>query len=558
MSVPYQPVAGPAHRDLRGHLRRQVLLHALLPGGRAGRGGVRGRPAALLAHHAVLRRRRGHGRPASALVPTRPREGTGFLDILHPAPEQLPAWLTEEDVDVYAEALRAERASSARSASTGTWTPTGSGARTSRPRVYTMPTGFLTGSLDPVALMMPERPRRWRRRCPTSAARPSSRAPGTGCNRRRPAETNAALLAFLDRLGVSGASSRCRPARRRALADGGVARGRAPARRRPGAAARRGLRRRRARSPTTYAVVVVHRGRVVAERYHGALEHFDRPPTPVTADTPLLSWSMAKSMLHAVGRAARRRRPAGPRRPGRRARVGRPRATRATPSRCAICWPCATGSTSSRTTSTTASPTSSQMLFGDGQADMAHFAADRPLAAPPGTRFNYSSGTSNIISGVVARTVGPGEPYARFLHGRLFGPLGMTSADPEFDEAGTWVGFVLPPRHRARLGPLRTALPARRHVGRRARPAGRLGGLRPHHGRRPTPRTPAPTVRTGGAWPATPARHVPRLGLRGPVDHHLPGPRPRRGAPGQDAARAGGRPRPVARRHGARRSPTPR
>ena len=70
---------------------------------------------------------------------------------------------------------------------------------------------------------------------------------------------------------------------------------------------------------------------------------------------------------------------------------------------------------------------------------MAHFAADRPLAAPPGTRFNYSSGTSNIISGVVARTVGPGEHYARFLHGRLFGPLGMASADPEFDEAGTWV-----------------------------------------------------------------------------------------------------------------------
>ena len=80
-----------------------------------------------------------------------------------------------------------------------------------------------------------------------------------------------------------------------------------------------------------------------------------------------------------------------------------------------------------------------EMLFGAGQADMAHFAADRPLVAPPGTRFNYSSGTSNIISGIVARAVGPGESYARFLHGRLFGPLGMTSADPEFDEAGTWV-----------------------------------------------------------------------------------------------------------------------
>jgi CubicO group peptidase (beta-lactamase class C family) len=79
------------------------------------------------------------------------------------------------------------------------------------------------------------------------------------------------------------------------------------------------------------------------------------------------------------------------------------------------------------------------MLLGEGQPDMAHFAADRRLAAAPGTRFNYSSGTTNIVSGIVARTVGPGEPYARFLHGRLFGPLGMASADPEFDEAGTWV-----------------------------------------------------------------------------------------------------------------------
>ena len=45
---------------------------------------------------------------------------------------------------------------------------------------------------------------------------------------------------------------------------------------------------------------MVHGGRVVAERYQGALEHLDRPPTPVTAATPLLSWSMAKSMLQAV------------------------------------------------------------------------------------------------------------------------------------------------------------------------------------------------------------------------------------------------------------------
>ena len=134
----------------------------------------------------------------------------------------------------------------------------------------------------------------------------------------------------------------------------------------------------------TFAVVVVHRGRMVVERYQGALEHFDRPPTPVTADTPLLSWSMAKSMLHAVVGMLVGDGQARPRRPRRRCPSGPTPATRATPSRCASCWPCATGSTSRRTTSTARSPTRLQMLFGDGQADMAHFAADRPLAGAAG------------------------------------------------------------------------------------------------------------------------------------------------------------------------------
>jgi CubicO group peptidase (beta-lactamase class C family) len=188
----------------------------------------------------------------------------------------------------------------------------------------------------------------------------------------------------------------------------------------------------------TFAVLVVHRGRIVAERYQGALDHFDRPPTPVSAETPLLSWSMAKSVLHAVVGLL-----VGDGRLDLDAPAAVPEwADRADP-RHAITLrqllamrdgldfveDYVDGGVSDVI----------EMLFGRGQGDMAHFAADRPLAAPPGTRFNYSSGTSNIISGVVARTVGPGEPYARFLHSRLFGPLGMATADPEFDEAGTWV-----------------------------------------------------------------------------------------------------------------------
>ena len=41
-------------------------------------------------------------------------------------------------------------------------------------------------------------------------------------------------------------------------------------------------------------------GRVVAERYGGESPRFDRPRRPVTPDARLLSWSMAKSMLHFV------------------------------------------------------------------------------------------------------------------------------------------------------------------------------------------------------------------------------------------------------------------
>ena len=188
----------------------------------------------------------------------------------------------------------------------------------------------------------------------------------------------------------------------------------------------------------TFAVLVVHRGRIVAERYQGALEHFDRPPTPVTADTPLLSWSMAKSVLHAVvgllvgeGKLDLDTPAAVPEWADR----GDPR--RAVTLRQLLAMRDGLDFVEDYVDDGVSDVI--EMLFGRGQADMAHFAADRPLAAAPGTRFNYSSGTSNIISGVVARTVGPGEHYARFLHGRLFGPLGMASADPEFDEAGTWV-----------------------------------------------------------------------------------------------------------------------
>jgi CubicO group peptidase (beta-lactamase class C family) len=190
---------------------------------------------------------------------------------------------------------------------------------------------------------------------------------------------------------------------------------------------------------TTYAVAVVHRGRLLVERYGGVLEHWDRPHEPVEPSTLLISWSMAKSMLHAavgilVGEG--RLTTEGPAPVPEWADPGDPRHAISLDDLLAM----RDGLDFNEVYDDSGVSHVIEMLFGDGQADMAHYAACRPAAHTPDTFFNYSSGTSNIVSGIVARTVGPGDAYRRFLAERLFGPLGMRSADPRFDDAGTFTG----------------------------------------------------------------------------------------------------------------------
>ena len=187
----------------------------------------------------------------------------------------------------------------------------------------------------------------------------------------------------------------------------------------------------------TYAVVVVQGGRLVAERYGGTLPRWDGPGRPVARDTPLLSWSVAKSMLHAtVGMLVGDGRldPADPAPVPQWQGDGDPRG--AITLEHLLCM--RDGLAFVEEYEDTDTSDVLQMLYGPGKADMAGFAADRPLEALPGERFNYSTGTSMITSGVVARAVGPGDPYRRFLDERLFGPLGMTTATAGFDDAGTW------------------------------------------------------------------------------------------------------------------------
>jgi CubicO group peptidase (beta-lactamase class C family) len=73
------------------------------------------------------------------------------------------------------------------------------------------------------------------------------------------------------------------------------------------------------------------------------------------------------------------------------------------------------------------------------EPDAAAFAAAKPLAAKPGTRWAYASGTTNIISRIIRHRLGEAE-YRAFPRRALFEPLGMDSAVLEADASGTFVG----------------------------------------------------------------------------------------------------------------------
>jgi len=64
-----------------------------------------------------------------------------------------------------------------------------------------------------------------------------------------------------------------------------------------------------------------------------------------------------------------------------------------------------------------------------------------PLAHPPDSVWCYSSGTSNLVASLAGRALGGGEAAMRaYLARELFARLGMTTAEPRFDAAGTFIG----------------------------------------------------------------------------------------------------------------------
>lgn len=79
------------------------------------------------------------------------------------------------------------------------------------------------------------------------------------------------------------------------------------------------------------------------------------------------------------------------------------------------------------------------MLYTRGRNDMARFTASHKAATPPGSRYLYSSGDSNVLAAALKSMVGV-EAYPDYPWTALFDPLGIRSAIWEKDASGTFVG----------------------------------------------------------------------------------------------------------------------
>ena len=167
----------------------------------------------------------------------------------------------------------------------------------------------------------------------------------------------------------------------------------------------------------TRGIVVLRDGQLVGERY---AEGFD-------ATTPQLGWSMGKSVTNLlVGRLVLQKRIAledaelRPEWTDERRTITVDQLMRMTSG---LTWD---------ETYDLGTPIT-QMLYAEG--DMAGYAASQPLAHQPGVYQQYSSGSTNILCGVLTDLAD--VPDADLPRQQVLGPLGLASATWEVDQVGT-------------------------------------------------------------------------------------------------------------------------
>jgi len=78
------------------------------------------------------------------------------------------------------------------------------------------------------------------------------------------------------------------------------------------------------------------------------------------------------------------------------------------------------------------------MLFQSG--DMAKVQREKPVQFKPNTHWNYSSGTTNLLSGILKSQFKTQQEYLDFWYSAVIDKIGMNSMIVEQDMAGTFVG----------------------------------------------------------------------------------------------------------------------
>ena len=262
-----------------------------------------------------------------------------------------------------------------------------------------------------------------------------------------------------------------------------------------------------------HAVVIVHRGAIVYERY-----------SPNPADGPnevMPSYSMAKSVLSAmIGILVRDGRldvhdPAPV--PEWHQDPDNPRAEITVEQMLHM----ATGMEWDDRDHTQVGSMMYELVRSDDAA--AYTAAQQPTSEP-GTAFDYNNGTSVLLSRILGDEVGGDADDVRaFLDDELFDKIGMDPVHTDFDEAGTWFGAYSADTTARRLRQAGAAVPPWWGVGRRAGPAGGVGRVHPlaQPGRARVrrslvagPRTAGRLLRRGRPRPGHHGRSRPRPGDR--------------------------------------------
>ncbi len=183
--------------------------------------------------------------------------------------------------------------------------------------------------------------------------------------------------------------------------------------------------------PTTRAIVVVHEGRIVAERHAEGLG----------PHSPLPGWSMTKTWVDALLGIRMRQGRLDPDALLPVAAWANPRADGTEDPRRALrvdhLLRMESGLRWEEDYSNPASQ-AAQMLFRAN--DAAAVAAALEPAHPPGVQWNYSSASTNLLCGILRTTFTDDAEHARFAREQLFGPLGMSTASLATDDTGTFVG----------------------------------------------------------------------------------------------------------------------